>query len=289
MSTDPVRDARIALAAPVAERGRRGPSVAWLTRAVGTRSGRRVRPGQRGGPGGGGAAAAGRRPRAAGDRAGRGPAPAGPGRRRPGRRRTGSAPGWSRRRTTSGRTRPCGRCRSRTTGSGRSGVPARQDTVELTPPLALWVLGAPAAGRGARPGGLGGRLPQRHPVRAQRRRDARRRPGRQGWTVVSGGAFGIDAAAHRGALAGDGLTVAIVAGGLRDPYPRAHESLFARIGRDRPAGQRVSAGRDAAAAPLPGPQPAGRRSDRRDRRGRGGRCAAARWPPPGKACGWGGS
>jgi DNA processing protein len=50
--------------------------------------------------------------------------------------------------------------------------------------------------------------------------------------VVSGGAFGIDAAAHRGALAGAGLTVSIVAGGLSHPYPRAHESLFARIARD---------------------------------------------------------
>jgi len=50
--------------------------------------------------------------------------------------------------------------------------------------------------------------------------------------VVSGGAVGIDAAAHRGALAGGGLTIAIVAGGLCRPYPRAHEALFARIGRD---------------------------------------------------------
>jgi DNA processing protein len=47
-----------------------------------------------------------------------------------------------------------------------------------------------------------------------------------GWTVESGGAFGIDAAAHRGALGGGGLMIAIVAGGLREPYPRAHESLF---------------------------------------------------------------
>jgi DNA processing protein len=50
--------------------------------------------------------------------------------------------------------------------------------------------------------------------------------------VVSGGAFGIDAGAHRGALAAGGLTVVVAAGGLREPYPRAHGSLFRRIGAD---------------------------------------------------------
>jgi DNA processing protein len=51
----------------------------------------------------------------------------------------------------------------------------------------------------------------------------------QSWTVVSGGAFGIDAAAHRGALAADGLTVCVQAGGVDRPYPRAHEALVARL------------------------------------------------------------
>lgn len=49
------------------------------------------------------------------------------------------------------------------------------------------------------------------------------------WAVVSGGAFGIDAAAHRGALAGGGVTVCVLAGGVDVPYPRAHDSLIARI------------------------------------------------------------
>ncbi len=50
-----------------------------------------------------------------------------------------------------------------------------------------------------------------------------------GWAVVSGAAFGIDAAAHRGALTAGGLTVAVVAGGVDVPYPRAHAALLAGI------------------------------------------------------------
>ncbi len=51
----------------------------------------------------------------------------------------------------------------------------------------------------------------------------------RGGVVVSGAAFGIDAAAHRGALAVDGLTVAVLAGGVDRPYPAAHTALLARI------------------------------------------------------------
>lgn len=51
----------------------------------------------------------------------------------------------------------------------------------------------------------------------------------RGWTVVSGGAFGIDAAAHRGVLAADGLTVAVFACGVDVPYPVSHTGLFAEI------------------------------------------------------------
>lgn len=50
-----------------------------------------------------------------------------------------------------------------------------------------------------------------------------------GWTVVSGGAYGIDASAHRGALSGRCPTVAVLAGGLDRPYPSGHGALFDQI------------------------------------------------------------
>ncbi|WP_205752158.1 DNA-processing protein DprA [Cryptosporangium phraense] len=54
----------------------------------------------------------------------------------------------------------------------------------------------------------------------------------RGWVVVSGGAFGIDGAAHRGALNGQGATVAVLAGGVDVPYPLAHAAMLERIAED---------------------------------------------------------
>jgi len=50
-----------------------------------------------------------------------------------------------------------------------------------------------------------------------------------GWTVISGGAFGVDACAHRGALAVSGCTVAVLASGLNFGYPKGNSDLFAAI------------------------------------------------------------
>jgi DNA processing protein len=53
--------------------------------------------------------------------------------------------------------------------------------------------------------------------------------GERGWVVVSGGAYGIDAAAHRGALATEAITIAVLACGVDFPYPAGHAELFAGI------------------------------------------------------------
>ena len=57
----------------------------------------------------------------------------------------------------------------------------------------------------------------------------------RGWAVVSGGAFGVDAAAHRGALSADGVTIAVLACGVDVPYPTAHADLLDAIAANNSA------------------------------------------------------
>ncbi len=54
----------------------------------------------------------------------------------------------------------------------------------------------------------------------------------RGVAVVSGGAYGIDGAAHRAAIGSAGRTVAFLAGGVDRLYPSGHTELFARMRRD---------------------------------------------------------
>jgi DNA processing protein len=81
------------------------------------------------------------------------------------------------------------------------------------PPSAVAIVGARAAsGRGMeRAHTLASHLAQR------------------GVHVVSGGALGIDGAAHRGALAGAGRTTVVLGGGADHPYPTRHAGLFQQI------------------------------------------------------------
>lgn len=53
-----------------------------------------------------------------------------------------------------------------------------------------------------------------------------------GFAIVSGGAFGIDVAAHRGALATGGHTVVLLAGGVDRPYPTSHARIFESVRTD---------------------------------------------------------
>lgn len=49
------------------------------------------------------------------------------------------------------------------------------------------------------------------------------------FAVLSGGAYGIDAAVHRGVLAGAGTTVAVMAGGVDRYYPAGNAALLATV------------------------------------------------------------
>jgi DNA processing protein len=76
--------------------------------------------------------------------------------------------------------------------------------------------------------------------------------GRRGYAVVSGGAFGIDAAAHEGALAAGAVTYAVLGCGVDVVYPDRHGDLYRRV----TAGGGLLSEYPAGTAPRPGQFPA---------------------------------
>ena len=142
---------------------------------------------------------------------------------------SGSAAGWSCPATTSGptRARRPRRPRRRSPSGWRGGRPGRRRAAQR------WRSSGPAPARRT----ASTWRPSSRPGSADR-----------GWTVVSGGAYGIDAAAHRGALAVDGAD-GRRAGlrGRRAPTRAAHDRLLAAI---RAHGVVVSASCRRARAPT---------------------------------------
>ena len=115
---------------------------------------------------------------------------------------------------------------------GEAGYPRLGGLVD--PPEALWVRGS-LAGAG---GDAGGGLPPAVAVVGARKADPgavhlARRFGATlvaaGFTVVSGGALGVDAAAHGGAVEAGGETVAVLGSGVLRPLPARNRRLFGRM------------------------------------------------------------
>ncbi|MFT3899787.1 MAG: DNA-processing protein DprA [Gordonia sp. (in: high G+C Gram-positive bacteria)] len=107
------------------------------------------------------------------------------------------------------------------------------DTVERGgPPLALWVRGTRCLADEVRAGigvvGARGSTSYGEHVTGQLVGGVVE----HGWSVISGGAFGIDGTAHRAALGSGGSTIAVMACGIDVDYPASHTALFTAIARD---------------------------------------------------------
>ena len=107
--------------------------------------------------------------------------------------------------------------------------PAQVDDLGTRAPLCLWVRGDPdLAALSARSAAVvGARAATAYGVRVAA--DLAAGLAERGVTVVSGGAFGIDVAAHRGALAAGGRTVALLAGGVDRPSPAGNLAVLERL------------------------------------------------------------
>jgi len=106
--------------------------------------------------------------------------------------------------------------------------PSAVDDLALHAPIVLWTRGNPAVlGPAPAVSIVGARAATAYgeSVAAELAGDL----AAGGAVVVSGGAYGIDGAAHRAALGTGGATVAFLAGGMDRAYPIGHQQLFDRI------------------------------------------------------------
>ena len=107
--------------------------------------------------------------------------------------------------------------------------PTQLDDLQATRPYVLWVVGTPnvrlAAVQSVAVVGARAATPYGEFVA----REWCSHLSDQHWLVISGGAYGIDAAAHQGVLSVGGVTACVLASGVDVAYPKAHESLLARI------------------------------------------------------------
>jgi DNA processing protein len=95
------------------------------------------------------------------------------------------------------------------------------------PPVALFVRGARIDGTELRVAIVGAR--RCSSLGGEIARDLGRRLGSAGLCVVSGAAYGIDAASHQGAMDAGGRTLAVLGSGIDVGYPRSSADLIARI------------------------------------------------------------
>lgn len=104
--------------------------------------------------------------------------------------------------------------------------PPQLDDLGRARPYALWVRGSTSlkALRAASVAIVGARAATAYGTRIAT--DFASALAARGWTIISGAAYGIDAAAHRGALSADGTTIAVLACGADCAYPREHRGLL---------------------------------------------------------------
>jgi len=118
-------------------------------------------------------------------------------------------------------------CGARFLAHGDEGFPSVLDDLLFDPPGWLFVRGRPMEEGECRVAIVGSR--RCSALGREIAQDIGLRLAGAGVSVVSGAASGIDGAAHRGALAAPGPTVAVLGSGIDVPYPGSHAQMIERI------------------------------------------------------------